>query len=53
MGAAYAAGLALGLYDERIFETQRRFGYTPAMEEEARAAKYSGWLDAVAMVMKK
>ncbi|MCB8874145.1 glycerol kinase GlpK [Acidisoma silvae] len=50
MGAAYLAGLDAGLYPEptdfaKSRAVDRRF--TPNLEEDARAAKYRGWLHAV------
>ena len=50
IGAAYAAGLAAGLYDESIFEVLNRKSYEPAMADETRSDKYSGWQDAVRRV---
>ena len=51
LGAAYLAGYRAGLYPApaafaRSWERGKRF--TPKMREGVRAAKYAGWLDAVA-----
>lgn len=48
IGAAYAAGLSIGLYDEAVFKNLRRISYVPNMEEGKRQAKYAGWKAAVA-----
>ncbi len=50
MGAAYAAGMAAGMYDESVFSLLRRRDYTPAMEEKVRKARLAGWKDAVRSV---
>ena len=52
-GAAFAAGLAVGFYSrEDVFseaggERARDTVFQPRMERRARAAAFSGWLDAV------
>ena len=51
MGAAYAAGLALGVWDETIFEKLGRKKYTPNMQEKLRNKKYEGWKRAVKKVL--
>lgn len=53
IGAAYAAGLSVGMYDERVFETIERTAYHPKMEAENRMRLYSGWKDAVRCVTGK
>ncbi len=47
MGAAYAAGLALGFWDEKIFGGRDAQYYAPKASAQWRGAKYSGWLRAV------
>lgn len=47
IGAAYLAGLTMGVYNENIFSVLERTAHTPAMDKEARDRKYSGWQDAV------
>ena len=47
IGAAYAAGLAVGLYDEKVFDVLKRTSYAPQMAPEVRAEKLTGWQDAV------
>lgn len=51
MGPAYAAGLALGVWDETIFEKLGRKKYTPNMQEKLRNKKYEGWKRAVKKVL--
>lgn len=50
IGAAWAAGLASGVYDESVFDVLKRKSYEPAMTAEVRDEKYSGWQDAVRRV---
>ncbi len=48
IGAAYAAGLSVGLYDEAsVFELIRRNAHKPAMPQETAQRKYEGWKNAV------
>lgn len=51
VGVAYAAGMALGMYDDRIFENNRFFRYEPKMDEAVRQEKHAGWKDAVKRVL--
>lgn len=51
MGPAYAAGMALGLWDEGIFGKLNRRKYTPQMEKSLRQKKYEGWKKAVGKVL--
>ncbi len=53
IGAAYAAGLGIGLYDARVFDGLKRTEYAPRMEGERRAQKYAGWKQAVETVRTK
>lgn len=53
IGPAYAAGLALGVWDERIFGKLKRVKYEPKMDRELRDSKYQGWLSAVHRVLTK
>lgn len=53
IGPAYAAGLALGVWDEKIFDKLKRVKYEPKMEKELRDTKYQGWLGAVQRVLTK
>lgn len=53
IGAAYAAGLAAGIFDDSVFGRMGRNRYVPVMEETERQSKYSGWKAAVKMVMTK
>lgn len=48
MGAAYAAGMAAGLYDlNEVYHHIRRLEYRPCMEDDRRHRLYSGWKQAV------
>lgn len=48
MGAAYAAGIAVGIYDnDRIFSSMERKTYECAMPPKTREALYRGWKNAV------
>lgn len=51
IGPAYAAGLALGVWDESIFSKLNRKVYEPWMDEEVRDKKYAGWKQAVSTVL--
>ncbi len=51
MGAAYAAGMAAGLYDERIFDRMERKVFVPQMEETFRRRRLEGWKRAVRAVL--
>lgn len=51
MGPAYAAGLALGIWDDSIFEKLGRKKYAPQMPKELRNKKYEGWKKAVEKVL--
>lgn len=54
IGAAYAAGLALGIYErDSLFSRMERRKFTPDMEESIRKEKYDGWKRAVALVLTK
>lgn len=52
-GAAYTAGIAAGLYPQKILSGDSRARYSPRMPEEARNKKYAGWQRAVAMLTDK
>ncbi len=48
MGAAYLAGMGVGLYDEGILTVDRlKKAYEPLMDERLRNKKYDGWKQAV------
>jgi len=47
VGAAYMAGIALGLYDESIFDIIPRVYYYPSMPRDERAKRLAGWHAAV------
>lgn len=52
-GAAYAAGLASGLYDEGVFDRIHRTAYDPQMTREERERLRENWKRAVRMVLQK
>ena len=47
MGAAYAAGMTLGLYDDFVLIQKPEKVYNPNMSVDRRNIKYQGWLEAV------
>ena len=51
MGPAFAAGMALGLWDQTVFEKLNRKQYAPRMDAELRNKKYEGWKKAVEKVL--
>lgn len=54
IGAAYAAGLALGMYDkEKVFARMNRTRFDRKMAEEVQKEKYAGWKEAVKLVLTK
>ena len=53
IGAAYAAGFALGFWDQSVYEKESHTRYTPQMDAETRARKYGGWKAAVQSVLTK
>jgi glycerol kinase len=51
IGAAYAAGIAQGIYGkDTLFEGMSRKKFVPVMEKELREKKYDGWKTAVEKV---
>lgn len=53
IGPAYAAGLALGVWDESIFGKLNRVKYEPEMDGGIREKKYGGWKAAVYRILTK
>lgn len=51
IGAVYAAGIALGVYEKSIAEKIGRKIYETKMEEALRNKKKNGWKDAVRMIL--
>jgi len=47
IGAAYAAGLAQGIFDETVFSVLNRVSYEPKMDSGTREQKLAGWKSAV------
>ena len=53
IGAAYAAGIGLGIYEkEELFVKIKRTAFTPRMENGLVDKKYIGWKNAVDMFLK-
>lgn len=50
-GAVYACGMALGLWDDHVFDNIRYTEYDPGMVKSLRDRKYEGWLKAVSGVL--
>jgi glycerol kinase len=54
IGVAYAAGIAVGLYDlEKVFSGIHHQTFVPKLEKGERDQKYSGWKNAVGKVLTK
>lgn len=53
IGAAYAAGFALGLWDQSVYEKEERTRYLSKVDEFSRKKRYDGWKAAVASVLTK
>ena len=51
IGPAYAAGLALGVWDKSIFGKLNRIKYEPHMDGTLRDKKYNGWKTAVGTIL--
>lgn len=51
MGAAYAAGMGLGLYTRDVFARNTYERFTPAMAENERQHRYGGWKKAVQTIL--
>ncbi|MDO4337787.1 MAG: glycerol kinase GlpK [Eubacteriales bacterium] len=54
IGAAYAAGIAAGLYSrDEVFAKMSRTRFEPEMDAQTRREKYQGWKKAVEQVLTK
>ena len=53
IGAAYAAGIASGIYEKSVLNRMQRKEYNPQMEENRRNILSNGWENAVQLVCKK
>ncbi|MDO5425177.1 MAG: glycerol kinase GlpK [Eubacteriales bacterium] len=51
IGAAYAAGLSMGIYSQDVFGRMKRKAFRPQMAEAVKKEKYEGWKKAVGMVL--
>lgn len=47
IGAAYMAGIKVGVWGKEVFDLLNRKMYSPIMEEELRVKKLDGWTSAV------
>lgn len=50
IGAAYMAGIAIGIYPDNIMEQVQKMSYHQKMNQDMRDKKYQGWLNAVGAV---
>lgn len=53
IGAAYIAGLSVGVWGEDVFSRLAHTSFTPQMDGAERERKYAGWLAAVSMATGK
>lgn len=54
IGAAYAAGIAVGIYNkEEVLNKMTRTRFTPQMQSDECVQKYAGWKNAVEQVLHK
>ncbi len=51
IGVAYAAGMAMGIYDSSVFAGTERKAYEPKMDPDRRQRKLDGWKTAVEGVL--
>jgi glycerol kinase len=51
IGAAWMAGIALGLYPPALSGTMKRRRYTPVMDAPERERRLAGWREAVAKLV--
>ena len=51
IGAGYLAGITAAVYNEDIFDTMQTNAYSPAMPEQVRHKKYSGWKHAIRLTL--
>lgn len=52
IGAAYAAGIGLGVYEkQKLFSRMERQSFLPEMSKEFVEKKYQGWKEAIYMVL--
>lgn len=51
IGAAYAAGIALGMYTDEVFQRMKRTQYLPGMKEDRKSRKIYGWQQAIKKVL--
>lgn len=53
IGVAYAAGMALGVYDKTVFNKIKKIKFESKMDTNLRNKKYQGWLAAVQNILVK
>jgi glycerol kinase len=51
LGPVYAAGLATGFYDERVFQALSYREYRPKMADEVRNRKLDNWNEAIGKLL--
>jgi Glycerol kinase len=51
IGVAYAAGIAVGLWNQEIFKKLKSKKFQPQMDYDLRSKKYNGWKNAVQSVL--
>lgn len=52
IGAAYVAGISMGIWNNTVFHKIKKNNYEPSMKEEDRSSKYQGWKQAVQSILK-
>ncbi len=50
IGVAYMAGMAMGIWNETIFERIHYTVHEPQMDGSTATSKYDGWQEAVAII---
>ena len=53
IGAAYLAGLTVGMYNETVFSMLERTAFQPHMSQTLREEKYRGWFNAVSLTLRR
>lgn len=53
IGAAYMAGIAIGIWDDNIFGKMKRTVFAPQMSPKLAKEKYSGWKNAATSTIQK
>lgn len=53
IGVAYVVGIALGMYDNNIFNKIKRKKFEPKMDNNLRDKKYQGWVTSVNAILRR